>query len=129
MTESTDNKRIGIGCDIIEVDRIKARFNKQKSLMNMIFTESEISYIMQFKEPHERIAGFFSAKESVAKALGTGISNNVNWKDIVIEHNTEGKPFVKLINRLYSEYNIASIEISISHCQTHAIAYCYISFR
>ena len=62
MTESKEKKRVGIGCDIIEVERIKERFTRQKSLMNLIFTESEISYIMRYKEPYERISGFFVPK-------------------------------------------------------------------
>lgn len=111
---------IGIGTDIIEIKRIEKAIEKE-SFLQRIFTQSERNYIE--KMGVQSAAGYFSAKEAVSKALGTGISG-FNWTDIeIIKIN--GVPCVNLSNgalEISKEKGIEKIHVSISHSKEYAIA-------
>ena len=113
---------LGIGTDIIEIDRIKEAI-KRENFMLKCFTEEEI---LRFPiKKVESIAGNFAAKESVSKALGTGFVK-FDLKDIEILRDDRGKPFVNLYNNAKNEAankNIKHIEVSISHCEKYAVAF------
>ena len=113
----------GIGTDIIEIDRFtKDGKPLSDKFMARCFTEREREYL---KNRHlENIAGYFAAKEAVAKALGTGF---VGFKpsDIEINSNEAGKPAVTLYGgaaKIAESVGITQIEVSISHCKTLAVA-------
>ena len=113
---------IKVGNDIVEVDRIKNSFNKfNDRFKNKVFTKNEIEYC-ESKGIHkyESYAGRFSAKEAVFKAISEELDGkySIDWKDIEILNNKEGKPFVNLKN---SNLNI-NIDISISHTRQFATA-------
>jgi len=114
----------GIGIDIIEIDRIRQAVMENNGFIDRIFTVNE-KKIFEDKNylPHT-IAGFFAAKEAVAKALGTGI-RNIQWKDIEILKDPLGKPYVNLHNNakdLAYSMNIDNVLVSISHSKENAIA-------
>ena len=97
---------------------------KNNRFIDRVFTEN-VKQIFKEKNylPHT-VAGFFAAKEAVAKALGTGI-RNMKWQDIEILKDPLGKPYVKLHNNakdLAYSMNIDKILISISHSKENAIA-------
>ena len=71
------------------------------------------------------IAARFAAKEAIAKAFGTGITENMGWKDIEIVNNAQGKPEVILAAHLEKEQALF-VQLSISHCHTYAIAFAVI---
>jgi holo-[acyl-carrier protein] synthase len=116
---------VGVGVDIIEIRRIKAAVEKNTDFLHRIFTNMEIEYLKGRNLRPEYIAGRFAAKEAVSKALGTGF-RGFEFKDIIIESTTLGKPIVvlkgkaKLIAKKYGDY---SIHLSISHGEDNAIAY------
>ena len=113
---------LGIGMDIIEINRIKEASNTR--FMERIFTEGERHYLKMRNNNIYTIAGSFSAKEAVAKALGTGIGR-VSWRDIEIVHDNDGKPYVKLHNMAKSHMDAIGGErvyISISHSREYAVA-------
>lgn len=113
-----------IGCDIIEIKRIKEAVDKNNRFLDKIFTENEIKYFKSKGFKYESIAGNFAAKEAISKALGTGI-RKFNFKDIEILRNELGKPIVKTYNTLTDtciKYNVIDIKVSISHCKEYAMA-------
>lgn len=116
---------IGVGVDIIEIRRIKSAIEKNNGFLEKIFTSSEIEYLKGRNFRPEFVAGRFAAKEAVSKALGTGF-RGFDFKDIIIESTTLGKPIVvlkgkaKLIAKKEGEYNL---HLSISHGEDNAIAY------
>lgn len=82
-----------IGIDIVNVNRIENIYSKYgDKFLNRICNPREIKYIQSKNYNVQTIAGIFSAKESIAKALGTGISDGLSFKDIQIIHNTNGAP-------------------------------------
>ncbi|MDO8686199.1 MAG: holo-ACP synthase [Clostridiales bacterium] len=95
-----------------------------------VFTKEEIIYCESKKvSRYESYAARFAAKEAVAKAFGTGIGQNMGWKDIEIKNDAAGKPHVILIGpaAAHSEsINAKGISISLSHCRTYAVAYAVI---
>lgn len=120
---------IGIGVDIIEIERVRQAIQNNKNFLSKLFTEKEIDYFISRNMNSEVIAGNFAAKEAVSKALGTGI-RGFSFKDIEILRNELGKPEVilhsgaKLIgNKLIGNNNSLMIHLSISHNNSSAIAY------
>lgn len=67
---------LGIGNDIIEVDRIR-KASEEDRFTSRLFTEKERQYCLKHQDPAERLAGRFAAKEAVAKALGCGASSSL----------------------------------------------------
>ncbi|ELC8351099.1 holo-ACP synthase [Clostridium perfringens] len=120
---------IGIGVDIIEIERVRQAIQNNKNFLSKLFTEKEIDYFISRKMNSEVIAGNFAAKEAVSKALGTGI-RGFSFKDIEILRNELGKPEVILHNganlignKLVGNNNSLRVHLSISHNNSSAIAY------
>ena len=91
----------GIGTDIVEVNRIK-RILKNKNFKSKIFSKNEIKFI---DSKSNRIAGYakkFAAKEAFSKALGIGISKGISFKEISINNDQKGKPYVVLLGKTKS---------------------------
>lgn len=114
---------LGIGTDIIEIKRIEEAISKNKRFIEKVFSEKEIDMFKSRNMKSEVIAGNFSAKEAISKALGTGI-RNFSLSEIEILRDELGKPIVKLSRNI--EEIIAKnykISVSISHNKTTAISF------
>ena len=109
-----------IGTDIIEIERV-AESAKNESFYKGVFTDCERAYYDEHGKRAEILAGLFSAKEAVAKALGTGFSG-FRPCDIEIFHTPEGAPKVRLLGRAKEKFPSAEVEVSISHCKAYATA-------
>ena len=115
---------IGVGCDIIEVERLKKSVDKE-SFRETIFAPAEIVYCEE-KGAHnlESYAARFAGKEAVAKALGTGFRQGV-LQEITITNDDLGQPSVLLsgyFKTLAAEKGVKKIHISLSHCKEYAVA-------
>lgn len=118
-------KIIGIGTDIIEIDRIKKAGKNNPGFLDRILTEEEKTYCFAKGSRYQSVAGRFAAKEAIAKALGTGFAA-CSFLDIEILNNKQGKPEVKLINNalnVYQKIGGKEIELSITHCKNMALAF------
>ena len=90
-------KIFGIGTDIVNIKRMERTLKgKNNKLKRRIFSKNEITYCEKKKNPFSYYAKRFAAKEALSKALGTGIRNGVNFKDIEILNDNFGKPSIKL---------------------------------
>ena len=115
---------VGIGNDIIEIERIEKAISKE-SFKNKIYTQRELKNIEKRGNRTETYAGIFSAKEAISKAIGTGV-REFSLTDLEILNDDLGKPYVavsekldKIIKDKKEDYQI---EISISHSKKYAIA-------
>ena len=108
-----------IGVDIIKIDRIKKMVEKfgEKGLKRFL-NDSEIEKLKKI----ETIAGYWAAKEAIAKALKTGIGKELSFKDIEIYKEKSGAPNFKLPQRIVEKYKIKDKSLSISHDGEYAIA-------
>ena len=89
-------KLIGIGVDIINNKRINKSIKNVK-FVNRIFSKNEILISKKFANKMNFFSKRFAAKEALVKAIGTGIRDNFNFKDIQILNDKLGKPYY-LIN-------------------------------
>ena len=90
-------KIFGIGTDIVNIKRMeKSLKSKGASFKKKIFSKNEIIYCEKKKNPSPFYAKRFAAKEALSKALGTGIRQGVNFKDIEILNDIFGKPSILL---------------------------------
>ena len=85
-------KILGIGVDIVQNKRIRDLL-RNKNFVNRTFGKNEIKISKKNTNKINYFAKRFSAKESLAKALGTGFRNNLNFKDIEILNDRLGKPY------------------------------------
>jgi len=116
----------GIGIDTIELERV-ARVLEQypERFLQKIYTESEREYFSRWSDPVPRVAGRFAVKEAVMKALGTGWSRGVRWRDIEVVRHPSGKPVVKLhgeARRIFASLGASEIHCTITHSRDHAMA-------
>ena len=88
---------VGIGSDIVNINRIEKTINKfGNKFINRCFSKVEILKSENRLNKAASYAKRFAAKEAFSKALGTGFSKGVFFKDISVENNKLGKPMLKL---------------------------------
>jgi holo-[acyl-carrier protein] synthase len=118
---------IGIGTDIVECLRIAQMIERHGELfLTRVFTAREIEYCSARKAATQHYAGRWAAKEAILKALGTGWSRNIHWRDMEIRNDHAGKPTVALAGGardMCERLGIGEIMVSISHCRSHATAF------
>ena len=115
---------MGIGTDIIEIDRISRAIDNTPMFLEKIFTKREIEQLTRSKLRVESVAGNFAVKEAVSKALGTGV-RGFNFKDIEVLRDELGKPVVEVSDKIKEliKVNNYLFNVSISHNRTCAIAF------
>ena len=112
---------IGIGTDIIEIERV-LKCCKKDSFLKNYYTEAEQELI---KKKKNRAATNFAGKEAVVKAFGTGFLNCMPG-DIEIFRDEQGRPYVNLLDKakkIADKKGIKKIHISLSDTDTLATAY------
>jgi holo-[acyl-carrier protein] synthase len=121
-------KTVGIGVDIVDNKRFK-NLIKDNKFINRIFSKKEIFASKKTLNKTNFFSKRFAAKESFAKALGTGFRNNLNFKDIEIVNDNLGKPFYLINNKIKQiikkNKKIANFELflSISDEKDYSIAF------
>tara|TARA_B100000424_G_C22622450_1_gene345757 strand:+ start:81 stop:464 length:384 start_codon:yes stop_codon:yes gene_type:complete len=125
-------KMYGIGTDIVKVNRMK-KLIKDKSFLKRIFDVAEIKKCLKTKKSSNCFAKRFAAKEAFSKAMGTGISKGINFNEIVIFNEKNGKPLIKLMNEtkknVEKKFNKKKykISVSLSDEDNYAVAFVAIS--
>mgnify|MGYP001959325754 FL=1 len=123
---------IGNGVDIVENRRI-AKSLKNSDFLYRIFTKNEIEQSKKIKNKVNFFAKRFAAKEAFVKALGTGIRNNINFKDINVKNNINGQPLMNISNKLKRllkqkfKINKYRLYLSLSDEKKHSIAFVIIN--
>lgn len=111
------------GVDLIEIDRFTLSYKRYKQrLLQRLFTPIELA---ENGENMASLAARFAAKEAVAKAFGTGIGL-ITWHDIEICRGSSGEPLLHLhgaAKRLAETQHLNTWSLSLSHSQSHAIAF------
>ena len=104
---------LGIGVDLVEVARMEKALGRGERIVQRLFTPGEIEYCRRHKEPARHFAARFAAKESGMKALGTGWSNGVGWKDFEVRLDPRGRPNLLLSGR--------AAELAMAMGATHTV--------
>jgi len=115
--------KLATGVDLIEISRIEEVVARHgKHYLERIYTPAELD---QCGKRAESLAGRFAAKEAVAKALGSGIGD-VSWKEIEILGDEVNAPMLSLhgaAKQKADELGLAIWSVSISHSQSHSVAF------
>ena len=117
---------VGTGIDIAEVPRIGqsiARFGDR--FLQRIYTAGEIRYCDSKANRAERYAARFAAKEAAMKALGTGWSHGVRWRDCEVVRLPGGRPSINFHGKageIAARLGVKNAALSLSHTAEQAIA-------
>ena len=115
---------VGIGNDLVDLDRFRRVLERRPTLIDRLFTDSEREYARRRTDPTERFAVRFAAKEAVLKAMGVGIGA-VDWHDIEVLRDDDGRPSISLSGRaaaLAEEQGIEGWRLTLSHSEIVAQA-------
>ena len=116
---------IGLGFDATDIPRVRDVFERYKDrFLQRVYTDGEIAYCMRQRDPVPSLAGRFAVKEAAMKALGTGHSRGVLWRDIeVVRHG--GPPQLRLSGgalRHFEAMRATRSLVTITHAETLAMA-------
>ena len=124
-------KILGIGVDIVQNKRIRTLI-KNKTFILRTFGTKEVMFSKKITNKTNYFSKRFAAKEALAKSIGTGFRNNLNFKDIEILNNKQGKPFYNkskkidsIIKRKFKIKNY-NLFLSISDEKDYSIAFAII---
>src|ERR1700756_1570734 len=118
---------LGLGTDLIETMRMQESIDRYgERFLERIFTAEEIAYCLRKKKnAAESFAARFAAKDAGAKALGTGISRGVSWKEFEVRREDSGRPTLHLSGRaaeLAEAMGVRRIQLSLTHSGEFALA-------
>ncbi len=116
---------VGLGVDLVDIEHFKRLSESDDATLDRMFTQREVAALSSGVRRGEQLAGRFSAKEAVLKALGVGQSQGVAWTDIEITTSGVGAPSVTLSGRaevIAKDRHVDEWLISISHTATCATA-------
>ena len=117
---------IGIGVDATDLPRIADVLERYGDrFLRRIFTDDEIAYCMQRRDPVPHLAARFAAKEAAMKALGTGHARGVMWKDIEIVRRG-GPPRLTLQGGALARADALGVRrslVTITHAEALALAH------
>ncbi len=117
---------VGIGVDVVDVPRMEKTLRRSSAhFLKRVYTDAEVAYCSGKAASIQHLAGRFAAKEAVFKALGTGWSKGVGWKDVEIRNDEHGAPEVSLQGKageIFTQRGGGKMLVSISHTEQTAIA-------
>ncbi len=117
---------LGIGCDLIEVERIRGVLERQgERFLSRVFTDEERAYCADMKHPHKHLAARWAAKEAVSKCFTTGIGVELGWKSVAVAHGARMEPIVRLDAQgeaLLRNVGGTHVLLTLSHTETTAMA-------
>jgi len=116
---------LGIGTDLIEVERVAEKMEKKAGFKELVFSPAEIIYCEAKTNKYEHYAARFAAKEAFLKAIGTGWRSGTAFNEIEVYNDGEGKPelrFSGITANTVIEMHAGKIFVSLSHLKTMACA-------
>ena len=117
----------GIGTDIVDINRIKS-MDSLSTFANKILSENEIKVFSDLEEGKQAtyLSKQFAGKEAISKAIGTGISGDIKFKEIEILRDEIGRPIFNPLENLkdiLANLGIAKTHVSLSDEKDYAIAF------
>ena len=116
---------LGLGFDATDIPRIASTIERYGDrFLHRVFTEGEIAYCTRRRNPVPHLAGRFAAKEAAMKALGTGHSRGVLWRDIEVVR-LSGPPQLRLHGGAAARadrMHVRSSLLTITHSEALAMA-------
>jgi holo-[acyl-carrier protein] synthase len=114
-----------LGVDLVSIARLRAVFEGKPALADMVFTREELRYANAQRRPFMHLAARYAAKEAVLKALGTGFTSEMDWREIETVHGPSGAPRVSLrgaVARVADSKGLRRCAVSLTHAGAYAMA-------
>ncbi len=112
----------GLGLDVVEVGRVAQLLSHHgHRFLDRCFAPGEVVR----PEDAEHLAGLLAAKEAAFKALGTGLSSGVTWRDPVVERGDTGSPRLVFAGRAAARaaaLGVRTTHLSVTHTAGVAVA-------
>ena len=115
---------IGIGTDLVELDRFRRVVARTPKIVERLFTADERAYAELRNDPTERFAARFAAKEAVLKAMSAGIGECA-FREIEVVRAESGAPSVRLHGKaaeLAARHGVTEWRLTMSHTASLAQA-------
>lgn len=118
---------VGLGTDLISLRRIADVHGRQgQRFLDRVYTADEQRYALELRDPSERLASRWAAKEACMKALGTGWAKGVTFTQIaLLPGDDRGAPRLALTGvalAVATRLGAARWHCSVSHSDGLAIA-------
>lgn len=108
-------KIVGTGIDIVEISRIAKSYERYKdNFSSKILHDEELNEINAVSNKISFLAKRFAVKEAFVKALGTGIRDNVHWRQMYVQHDAKGKPLLYFTEEFANDIQAEKLDIHIS---------------
>jgi holo-[acyl-carrier protein] synthase len=119
-----DSMIVGSGIDLVEIERIQHSVDRFGArFLDRVYTHAEQAYCLRKRASAESFAARFAAKEAAAKALGTGISQGVNWLEIEVIREPGGRPGLLFHGRAAQiAAGLGAVRAALSLTHTAALA-------
>jgi holo-[acyl-carrier protein] synthase len=116
---------IGIGVDVVEIERFRRSLERTPSMRDRLFTATELAYVAPKVDPVPSLAARFAAREAVMKSLGLGLGA-FGFHEVWVERAVSGLPSLRITGRALELADAAGVErwhLSLTHSESVAIAY------
>jgi holo-[acyl-carrier protein] synthase len=117
---------LGIGVDLVKIPRLRAIVDRwQDRFLRRVFTDAELAYCRSRRDPVPHLAARFAAKEAGLKALGTGLSMGVSWRELEVQRERDRPPTLVLRGRsrvIGAARGGSRILLTLSHDGDYAVA-------
>ena len=116
---------IGIGIDVVDIERFRTSLQRTPSMRLRLFTPSELAYVEPQVDPVPSLAARFAAREAVMKALGLGLGA-FGFHEVWVERAESGVPSLAFTGRaaeLSAEAGVTTWHLSLTHSNLVAATY------
>jgi holo-[acyl-carrier protein] synthase len=116
---------IGIGVDVVEIERFRTSLERTPSMRERLFTASELAYVGPKSDPVPSLAARFAAREAVMKSLGVGLGA-FGFHDVWVERAESGAPYLAFAGAaadLAASAGVVRWHLSLTHSALVAVAY------
>src|SRR5713226_4619296 len=116
----------GIGVELALISRLREVVQRwDERFLRRVFTDEEIAYCRRRRDPIPHLAARFAAKEATLKALGTGLSMGVNWRELEVRRERGQAPTMVLTGRseaIARAKGASRVLLSLTHDGDYAMA-------
>jgi holo-[acyl-carrier protein] synthase len=116
---------IGIGVDVVDIERFRRSLERTPSMRERLFTAVELEYVAPQSDPVPSLAARFAAREAVMKSLGLGLGA-FGFHDVWVERAPTGQPSLAVTARaaeLATQAGVTRWHLSLTHSDLVAVAY------
>jgi holo-[acyl-carrier protein] synthase len=116
---------IGIGIDVVDIERFRTTLERTPSMRTRLFTQIELDYVEPQSDPIPSLAARFAAREAVMKSLRLGLGA-FSFHEVWVERTASGAPSLAITGRaanLARAAGVTSWHLSLTHSDLVAAAY------